>query len=137
MSRRAQSNSGRDHPGQEHNNEPERDIRTTATQITFILTFASINPLAIAAIEIQAVIYLRYNLVIPPERLNNLALALVELNMDRYLKLCARLRLRLIQRSAKSLTMMASIPALTEFVLHDRQFAAALERFVFIYAFGK
>ena len=137
MSRRGQSNSGRDQPAQEHNDEAERDNRAPATQITFILTFNSINPLAIAAIEIQAVIYLRYNLLIAPERLNHLALALVELNMDRYLKLCARLRLRLIQTRSKSLTMMASIAALTQFVMHDRQFAAALERFVFIYAFGK
>ena len=137
MSKRVHSNTGRDQAVQEDNAEAEQNHSATATNITFILTFQSINPLAKAAIEIQAVIYLRYNMLIPPERLNNLALALVELNMDRYLKLCGRLRLRLIERSAKSLTMMASIPALTGFVMHNRQFAAALERFVFIYAFGK
>ena len=132
MSRRAQSNSGRDQPGQANNRESEQ-----ARQITFFVTNQSANPLAIAAIEIQAVIYVTYNLLIAPERLHNLALALVELNMDRYLKLCARLRLQLIQTSSKSLTIVTSVPQITEFVMRDDQFAAALERFVFLYAFGK
>ena len=137
MSKRVQSDTGRDQAVQEDNAEAEQNRRETATAVTFFLNFGCINPLSIAAIEIQATIYLRYNIIIPPERLHHLSLALVELNMDRYLKLCARLRLRLIQRGGRSITVNASIPALTAFVMHDHQFAAALEHFVFLYAFGK
>ena len=127
----------RDSPTQENGAEGEQNRRLTTTAVSFYLNFRSINPLSIAAIEIQATIYLRYNIMVPPERLYQLSTALVELNMDRYLRLCARLRLRLIQSNGTTMTVNAAIPALIAFVTADSQFVSAMERFVARYAYGK